>query len=86
MMDSKSDHSAVAWMRKMHTMLLLITLVAQPLRAVVICPQCLPSLSLRHPGSVSLSKRRQYSRWVKKMARDGPRTMSHLATPARDKD
>ena len=85
MMDSRSDHSAVAWMKKMPMMLLPITLAAQPLRAAVICPQCLPSPSLRHPDSVSPSRRRQYSRWAKKMVIDGPR-MSHLATRVREKD
>lgn len=86
MMDSRSDHSAVDWMRKMPTMLPLITLAARLPKAVVICPRCLPSLFLPRHVSVSLSRRRQYSQWVKKTVRDGRRTMSLLATRAKEKD
>jgi hypothetical protein len=86
MMDLRSDHSAVGWMKKTHTMLHPIILAAQLPRAVVTCPRCLPSPSPQHPDSVSPSTRRQSSRWAKKMVRDGLRTTSHPATQARDKD
>lgn len=63
----------------------LITPVAQLPRAAVTYPQYHPSPSLRHPDSGSPSVTRQYSRWVRKKARDGPRT-SPPVTQMREKD
>lgn len=85
-MDSRSDHSAVVWMKKMPMMLPRIILAAQPPRAVVISPQFLPSPSPRHPAVVNHSTKRQYSQSVKRMLRGGPMMKSRLAIQARDKD
>jgi hypothetical protein len=86
MMDSRFDHSAVGWMKKMPMMLPRIILAAQLPRAVVISPRFLPSPSPRHPAIVSHSTKRQYSQSVKRMVRGGPRMKSRLAIQARDRD
>jgi hypothetical protein len=85
-MDSRSDHSAVVWMKKMPMMLRRIILAAQPPRAVVISPQFPPSPSPQHPAIVSHSTKRQYSQSVKKMLRGGPMMKSRLAIQARDRN
>jgi hypothetical protein len=86
-MDSRFDHSAVAWMKKMPMMLPRIILAARPLRAVVISPQFPPSPSPPQPPiTASQSRKRQYSQSGKRMVRDGPMTKSRLAIQARDRD
>lgn len=84
-MDSRFDHSAVGWMKRILTMPPLTTPAAQLPRAAATYLQYPPNPSLRHPDSGSPSAMRQYSRWVKKRARDGPRT-SRPATQVREKD
>lgn len=85
-MDLRSDHSAVGWMRRMHMMPRLTTLAARLPKAVVTCPRCLLSLSLQPHDSVNLLRRKRYSQWAKKTARDGRRMTSHLATRTREND
>lgn len=85
MMDLRFAHSEVVLMKRTHSMLLQITLVARPPMVIAICLPSRPSLSLRHRDNASRWRMKRSSRWARKTATSGLMT-SLLAALARESD